>query len=138
MEWYLPITILPAVGMIILSTVNQMVTLSSEINDLLSNQCNEFQHEIADKKIRQLGLLTRATALLYVSCGCYVLAGIFSIVSMGQLSDSFPLGMLAIGSVLVFLAISLLIIYAFRAVSIRQMQFDYSRSQMKKSENLLK
>ena len=43
-EWYLPITILPALGMLILSTTNQMMSLSNEINSLLREKCSDFQH----------------------------------------------------------------------------------------------
>ena len=79
-EWYLPITILPALGMFILSTTSQMMTLSSEINSLLQEKCTEFQHLISAKKLRQLDLLTRAGALLYLASGSYVLSGILGAV----------------------------------------------------------
>lgn len=50
MEWYIPITILPGIGMLILSTTNQMMMLSAEIGELLSDKCSQFQHDISDKK----------------------------------------------------------------------------------------
>ena len=80
MNWYLPITIIPGLGMLILSTVTQMLSLSSEINGLVTKKCSQFQHEISERKIKQLGLLTRANALLYLATGCYVLSGILGVV----------------------------------------------------------
>jgi len=34
MEWYLPITVLPAVGLLIMSTTGQMMNLSMEVGSL--------------------------------------------------------------------------------------------------------
>ena len=130
MEWYLPITILPGVGMLILSTVNQMMSLSSEIGNYVSKPCDEFEHRIADRKIKQLGLITRASALLYLSAGAYVLSGIFGGILMEDSSNQLPNYILYIGTFFVFGALTLLIIYAFRAVSIRRVQFQNSQHRM--------
>ncbi len=123
-EWYLPITILPAIGMIILSTTSQMMALSSEINDLLKEKCTDFEHAISAKKIKQLGLLTRASALLYLAAGIYVLSGIFGAVLENESLLDAPSLLLYSGTLLVFAAFILLIIYAFKAVRIRRLQFD--------------
>ena len=123
MNWYLPITIIPAIGLLILSTITQMLSLSSEISGLVSGQCSVFQHKISARKIKQLGLLTRATAMLYVATGCYVLSGIVGVIFENDGVWSLPSVMLYIGTVFVFIAITLLIIYAFKAVKIRKDQF---------------
>lgn len=123
-QWYLPITILPALGMLILSTTNQMMTLSNEINSLLQEKCTDFQHLISAKKLKQLGLLTRASALLYLASGIYVLSGIFGAILENKTIYDVASLLLYIGTILVFLAFLLLIIYAFRAVKIRKLQFD--------------
>lgn len=123
-QWYLPITILPALGMLILSTTSQMMTLSNEINSLLQEKCTDFQHLISAKKIKQLGLLTRASALLYLASGIYVLSGIFGAILENKTIYDWPSLLLYIGTILVFIAFVLLIIYAFRAVRIRKLQFD--------------
>ena len=124
MNWYLPITIIPGLGMLILSTTSQMMTLSSEIGILLSNKCTPYQHKISKRKINQLGLLTRASALLYLATGCYVLSGILGVIFESEAVLSLPSIALYIGTVLVFIALTLLISYAFRAVKIRKDQFD--------------
>ena len=123
-EWYLPITILPALGMLILSTTSQMMTLSSEINSLLSNKCTDFEHLIAGKKIKQLGLLTRSSALFYLASGIYVLSGILGALLETESFYDTPSLLLYFGTVLVFIAFILLITYAFRAVRIRELQFN--------------
>ena len=76
MDWYIPITILPAVGLLIVSTTAQMMSLSAEIGGILSEKCTPFEHKLSGVKIKQLTRLTRATALLYISAACFVLAGI--------------------------------------------------------------
>jgi hypothetical protein len=124
MNWYLPITIIPGLGMLILSTTSQMMSLSAEIGNLLSIKCTSYQHKISKRKINQLGLLTRASALLYLATGCYVLSGILGVIFETEAVLSLPSIALYIGTVLVFISLTLLISYAFRAVKIRKDQFD--------------
>ena len=127
MEWYLPITILPGLGMLILSTSTQMMGLSAEIGSLLSNKCREFEHIIAERKIKQLALLTRSSVLLYIAAGCYVLSGILgAILPSGEFSIQNII--LYIGTICIFLALVLLIIYASKAVAIRQLQFKHNHT----------
>jgi hypothetical protein len=124
MNWYLPITIIPGLGMLILSTTSQMMTLSSEIGTLLSSKCTPCQHELSERKINQLGLLTRANALLYLATACYVLSGILGVIFETEAALSLPSFALYAGTVLLFIGLTLLILYAFRAVKIRRNQFD--------------
>ncbi|MCF8713509.1 hypothetical protein JM658_01605 [Joostella atrarenae] len=124
MNWYIPITILPGLGMLILSTATQMMGLSSEIAGLISKKCNSFQHDIANRKIKQLGLLTRASTLLYTATGCYVLSGIMGAIYEVESIWSLPSLILYVGTVLMFIGISILIVYASRTVIIRRIQFD--------------
>ncbi len=127
-EWYLPITILPGLGMLILSTTSQMMTLSSEIAKLLEVKCSPFQHVISDRKIKQLGLLTRASVLLYSATGFYVLSGILG--AFLKESTFYDLASIALylGTVLVFIALILLIMYGFRAVKIRKEQHVHNHN----------
>ena len=113
--------------MLILSTTSQMMTLSSEIGLLVSSKCSTFQHHISDLKIRQLGLLTRASALLYLSTGCYVLSGILGVIFENDKAFGLPNITLYVGTILVFIALTILILYAFRAVNIRKKLFANSK-----------
>jgi len=125
MNWYLPITIIPGIGMLIMSTVTQTLSLSEEINRFVTQQCSDFQHQIADRKIRQLGLLTRASSLLYLATGSFVMSGILGIIFENESYLSMPSIVLYIGAVFIFIAITLLIMYSFRAIKIRKDQFSF-------------
>ena len=121
MEWYLPLTFLPSLGLIVMSTANQLMTLSSEINGLVSQNCSEGQKNVAKRKIKQLERLTRALTLLYFSSVCFTLAGLFQFFSNQEIIGKWGL---AIGTLTFFLALAKLTIYSFRAVKIRKDQFQ--------------
>jgi hypothetical protein len=125
MEWYIPITILPGIGMLVLSTTSQMMTLSGEVNSLLIDRCSNFDHMIARKKIKQLGLLTRASTALYIASGLYVLSGIFGVLEVLRVIAN-PI--LYLGTLFFFSALVFLIIYALRTVRIRELQFDNNKN----------
>lgn len=128
MEWYIPITILPGVGMLILSTTGQMMNLSSEIGGLLAKKCTPFQHQISDKKIKQLNRLTVSTTLLYISSACFVLSGIFGAIEMLTHYDQIPFYILLFGVVLVLIALGILINYSFHAIAIRRSQHTHNHN----------
>jgi sterol desaturase/sphingolipid hydroxylase (fatty acid hydroxylase superfamily) len=128
MDWYIPITILPAVGLLIVSTTAQMMGLSTEIGGILSEKCTPFEHEISGLKIKQLTRLTRATALFYVSAACFVLAGILGAIlpeSIG-ISQNIPQFVLLVGVVLTLIALCLMIIYGIKTITIRKMQHEFN------------
>jgi protein-S-isoprenylcysteine O-methyltransferase Ste14 len=124
--WYLPITIIPGIGMLILSTVTQILSISEEVRQLSLQKCSDFQHQIATRKIKQLGLLTRANTLLYIATGFFVLSGILGIVIENDSHFSLPGVILYLGAILIFIAIALLIKYSFRAIKIRKDQFTHT------------
>ena len=124
MDWYIPITILPAVGLLILSTTAQMMGLSTEIGGILSKKCSSFEHKVSELKIIQLTRLTRSTALLYVSAACFVLAGILGALlteDMG-VNEKIPQYVLLVGVTLILIALGLLVVYGFSTIGIRKMQ----------------
>ncbi|MFT4761731.1 MAG: hypothetical protein ACI9XO_003110 [Paraglaciecola sp.] len=122
MEWYIPITILPAISLLILSTTNQMMNLSSEIGQLLASKCSSFQHEISDLKIKQLGRLTKAATLLYTSAAFFVLSGLMVAITGGNKFNNLSRYILMFGVLMVFIALVLLIIYGFQTIKIRKKQ----------------
>ena len=124
--WYLPITIIPGIGMLILSTVTQILSISEEVRQLSLQKCSDFQHQIATRKIKQLGLLTRANTLLYIATGFFVLSGILGIVIENDSHFSLPGIILYLGAILIFIEIALLIKYSFRAIKIRKDQFTHT------------
>lgn len=126
MDWYVPITILPGVGMLILSTTSQMMTLSTEIGGLLSEKCSPFQHKISDLKIKQLGRLTRSAALLYISAACFVLSGILGAFTEATPLADLPKFVLIFGVFLLLTATGLLVHYGFNTIKIRKLQHQHN------------
>lgn len=116
-HWYLPLTIVPGIGLIILSTSNLMVALSNELDKLIST-CKD--DTIINRKLTQLKLLNKAMVCFYVAIALLLISGIIA-----GINDTFNvstyLGILAI-VVSTFGLISL-IIYSVRSVNIHQNQF---------------
>ena len=125
MEWYLPITILPGIGMMILSTVQQLLALSGEIHDLPERKlCSTFEMRLYELKMKQLSRLTRAMAMLYCTAGSFVFSGILGFLVTDGEGFGFSEGILYFGTLSMLGALILLIIYSFRAVVIRRIQFE--------------
>ena len=119
MDWFIPITILPGIGMLVLSTTSQMMALSGEIERLLAAEKDDFQLHIIDLKIQQLARLTQASTLLYISAALYVLSGIAAAVLTIPEADKW---ILVFGVMVTFGALALLIIYSYKAINIRRAQ----------------
>lgn len=76
-KWYLPITILPGIGLLIISTCNLVVSLNDEMEELLKEAVNFEQ--LIDKKLEQMRLLTLSLAGFYISTALMVLSGLVSL-----------------------------------------------------------
>jgi hypothetical protein len=115
MEWYLPITILPAVALLILSTSNQMINLNEELVNLEKEK--DRYDEIIHLKLNQLKRLSIAIAMQYVSVLIFLFAGIVkAAIPEVHLMQT----LLLIGVVVLAISIILLCIYAIKGVTIRQ------------------
>ena len=123
MEWYVPIAILPGIGVLILSTTNQLMALSNELDHLLTHHAiDDYSRRIAALKLDQLKRITRAVTLLYVSAAGFVLAGMLGAVLEHRMVDYIPNFVLIAGVGLVLVALFLLVSYGYRAIRIRQLQ----------------
>ena len=126
-DWLLPLTLLPAVGLIIMSTTNLSSSLSGEINFFLHENEREMKfRSILEKKIAQLQLLSLSLFFQYSSCSCFAISGL-----LGGLEGSehamLPVStliLIILGILGIVCALVLLIIYAFRAVGIKKKQFE--------------
>ena len=126
-KWYLPITIIPAVGLLLISTSNLINGLSQEIAQMIKDK-NPRLEDIIEMKITQLGRLNRAMVGFYISAACLVLASFFS----GLLTNAminhkvymFAFMIISIGSS--FISIVFLSIYSLMAVRIKKEQFKRS------------
>ncbi|GGG23869.1 hypothetical protein GCM10011344_25830 [Dokdonia pacifica] len=121
-NWYIPITIIPGIGLLILSTSNLMVTLSTEINTLIHN--TDENDVIINKKLIQLKLLNRAMVLFYIAISCLVTAALIGGISLKlDIETALALYVIILGIIMLLLGLFWLIKYSYRAVSIRQDQF---------------
>lgn len=114
MEWYVPITILPGVGLFILSTTNLLIALNNEIIDL---KPQEDCTEIIVLKIGQLKKLSVVLVGLYLAGFAFLCAGIAAALWSEVKNLSFIF--LVSGVIAKAISIFILIIYAFNAVKIR-------------------
>lgn len=121
-NWYIPITIIPGIGLLILSTSNLMVTLSSEINTLIHS--TDENDAIINRKLVQLKLLNRAMVLFYIAISCLVTSALIGGISVKLETEStIGLYIIILGIIMLLLGLFWLIKYSYRAVSIRQDQF---------------
>ncbi|WP_462251264.1 hypothetical protein [Ekhidna sp.] len=130
MDWFIPITILPGVGMLVLSTTNQMLALSGEIERLLSARKDDYQLQIVEMKIIQLERLTQASTLLYVAAALYVLSGIAAVLLS---ATDFDKWILIVDVIVTFIALALLITYSYKAINIRKTQHQSNLKKVNKA-----
>lgn len=113
MEWYGPLIILPAIGLIILSTANFLVSLNNEIYELEKDHKKEW---VIREKLKQLKRLGIANALLY-SSAIFLLT---SALSKALFTSDFLFKLLmVIATVLITVALTILFIHSIKAISIR-------------------
>jgi hypothetical protein len=116
MEWYLPITVLPGIGLLILSTSNLLRSLNKEIIKLNSDR--KIYSEIISLKIKQLKRLNWSLVFLYLGVLFFLLAGM---TGAAFHQENLLMGFYMIAGLMVLiLAILLLIIYSFKSVFIRE------------------
>lgn len=123
-NWIFPLTILPGIGLIIMSTTNWSIALTGEINNLLENM--SCDRSILTRKVKQLSLINNALVALYVSAALCTLGGfIGSLWYYNELlpSETLVTIVVAIGIAALLAAATMLIIYAYRAVNIKKDQF---------------
>ena len=118
-EWYFPITILPGVGLLIMSTTHLTTALSNEIASLLAEDI-KMNHDTIEKKIGQLSRLNISLTLFYACCSTLVLSVLLSGLYENNVLSK-PLLFLSV--IAIFCALALLIVYSAKAVTIQRHQF---------------
>ena len=122
-EWFVPITILPGIGLLVISTSNLLVNLSDEISMLLSS-INSNEIALSRKKLKQLNLLNIAMVGFYFGSAAFVLSGILMILSETYFwCRDTSLVFIILGILSVLISLCILILFSFRAVSIRKKQY---------------
>lgn len=113
MEWYGPLTILPAIGLIILSTANFLVSLNNEIYQLQKDKKNQW---VIQEKLKQLKRLGSANALLYVSALFFLLSALSKALFVGNILFK---TLMITATVTTTGALTVLFIHSLKAISIR-------------------
>jgi hypothetical protein len=119
MEWYGPLTVLPAIALLILSTSNFIGSLNAEVFQM--EQMKEFKKEIVRLKLAQLKKLGISMAFLYFSSLLFLIAGISKAIFE---SDSVLNGLMIIGVISTTVALGFLLAHSLNAVTIRQKHLD--------------
>jgi len=115
MEWYLPITVLPGIALLILSTSNFVININQEIKQLKHEE--DRYGEIIQLKLAQLRRLSIAISGLYLTVLFLTLAGLLSAWSENERWMSISL---LVGIAIMVVSICFLISFSIRAVIIRQ------------------
>ncbi|OEK06257.1 DUF2721 domain-containing protein [Roseivirga misakiensis] len=123
-NWVIPLTLLPGIGMMIMSTSNLATAISTEINNLLERQ--DCKPELIQKKISQMSLLNVAMVCLYISAAVFAVAGLIE--GIFELRTEMHDGtlhqlLLVVGIAALVIASLLLITFSIRAVRIKHNQF---------------
>ncbi len=128
-NWFLPLTVLPSVGFFIVATSGLSNALSAEIARLieLDRKANEMTLR---KKIRQMRLVNISLVLLYGSAVFLSISGLLAGLQFNLMYDELKViveVLVCIGILLTVIGLVLLMINAFRAVKIKENQYQ-SRS----------
>lgn len=121
-HWYIPATIIPGIGLLILSTSNLLVNLSSEIKGFIDQEGAD--PILIQRKLKQLKLLNSAMVFLYIAVACLVIAALVSgIYKSAESNFDSAIYITISGIISALLGLLALIVYSFKAVKIRQDQF---------------
>jgi len=115
MEWYIPITILPGIALMILSTSNILIALNNEIKEL--NKDRRKYEAIIVGKLIQLKKLNYALIGEYLAAFLLVVAGV-----LGELlnNEMLTVYLVIVGVIFLTFSIGLLIHYSLKSLTIRQ------------------
>ena len=122
LEWYAPLTILPAVGLIILSTSNFLVALNNEIYQLEKD--GDINEWIINQKLKQLKRLGIAMTLLYSSALFFMFSALLkSAYNADVMFDC----LMVIAVVFVTTALGLLFFHSVKAIKIRHTHLELKK-----------
>ena len=115
MEWYAPLTMLPAIGLIILSTSNFIISLNSEIYLLEKEMDSNLV--IIKQKMKQLKRLGLANVLLYTSALFFMFSALAKVFYP---NESLFKALMIIAAISTTLALGFLFIHSAKSIQIRQ------------------
>jgi len=123
MEWYIPITILPGIGVLLMSSATLTVAMYSDIKGLMDQQ--HINHDFLKSKVAQLNLLSSAMVGFYIACALMVLAGLASGFNLPHTTmwESLTRVLMLVGVIATTISLFLLVLYSIKAVRMRRQQF---------------
>ena len=123
-EWFFPMTLLPGVGLLIMSTSNLDMGLRNEVAMLLHEP--ESNPTVIKQKIKQLSRLNLSLTAFYISCATLVMSGLISGIGQnyGTAAETGSELFLYFSILCIFVALILLMIYSGKAVKIKRRQFE--------------
>ena len=116
MRWIIPITVLPGIALIVMSTSNILLSLNNEIT--LLNKEKEKYREIIGLKLIQMKRLNWSLVLLYIGILIFLVSGV-----LGAITDPeniYTVSSMVAGVLVLIIAIVLLIIFGFKSINIRK------------------
>lgn len=116
MQWIIPVSVLPGIALIVLSTSNLVISLNKEIAGLKKDK--EKYLEIIRLKLIQLKRLNWSLVLMYIGILLFLSSGVLGALTGPENIYTF-LSMIA-GLGIIIGAIILLIIYGFKSIYIRE------------------
>lgn len=122
-NWIIPLTLLPGIGMMIMSTSHLSTAISQEISGLIHETICDTH--LVEQKISQMSLLNRALVTLYLGAAAFAITGLIGGVSAVQnlmVHDAFTV-CLIIGICCLLVATIFLITFSVRAVRIKKNQY---------------
>ena len=123
-DWIIPLTLLPGIGMMIMSTSNLSTAISDEINSLLHE--DECKTQLVETKISQMSLLNISLVCLYISTAVFAVAGLLGGISDLQdimIDITYHHVLVIVGIATLVVATLLLMIFSIRSVKIKRNQY---------------
>ena len=120
MQWIIPITVLPGIALIVMSTSNILLHLNNEVT--LLNKEKEKYREIIRLKLIQMKRLNWSLVLLYIGILIFLVSGV-----LGAITDPenfYTVSSMVAGVVVLIMAIVLLIIFGFKSINIRKIHLS--------------
>jgi hypothetical protein len=116
MQWIIPVSVLPGIALIVLSTSNLVISLNKEIAGL--NKEKEKYQEIIRLKLIQLKRLNWSLFFMYIGILLFLSSGVLG--ALTEPENSYAFLSMIVGLGFIIGAIILLIIYGFKSIYIRE------------------
>ena len=116
MQWIIPITVLPGIALIVMSTSNILLSLNNEVTML--NKEKEKYSDIIRLKLIQMRRLNWSLVLLYIGILIFLVSGVLGAITNPE--NIYTVFSMVAGVLVLIMAIVLLIIFGFKSINIRK------------------